>query len=575
MNTINEAVSNSISVALIGAGGAGVVTAGNMLMDAACKAGWYGLMRRSAGPQIRGGESAALIRFSDQPVESPVDQTDILMAFDWQQVDRFIAEIPLNENSIIITDPDIEDVPEAIIETGARIISLPIREAAKGIGGGRANMVGLGALASLIGLKHGIVEQVITQALATKGPDAIEASTSSVAVGYQMAQGIESLTLNSEASSGKRWQFTGSEAGGLGALRAGVSFVAGYPITPATEMLEWLAPRIEKLGGLLLQAEDELAAVNMLLGASFGGKIGLTVTSGPGFALMLESLGLAVASETPTTIVNVMRGGPSTGIPTKSEQSDLNIALYGLHGDAPHLVVAPTSIPDCISAVEWAVYLSEKLQTVSIVLSNQALAQSRIITSKPPAPLPALSRKVLGQADENYRRYAVTEDFVSPMAIPGTAGAHYTSSGLEHNQSGTPSSKASDHHAQLEKRQRKLTDYDYGAHWAEQVGEGEVAIITWGSCTGPVKEALKLLAADGVSAKMIAIRLLAPVQEKAMADALVGVKRVLLVEQSHSQQFCHYVRGHYDLPSDKKYLAIPGPLPVYPSQVADAVKNWR
>ena len=180
---------------------------------------------------------------------------------------------------------------------------------------------------------------------------------------------------------------TGNQAAALGALRGGVRFAAVYPITPATDLSEWMAPRLQKLGGQLIQAEDEIASMNMVLGASFGGIPSMTITSGPGLALMTETLGLAVAAEVPAVVVNVMRGGPSTGIPTKSEQSDLNIALYGLHGDAPHLVLASQSVADCLTTTQWAVQLSEALQCPAIVLSDQFMGQALTICERP-APLP-------------------------------------------------------------------------------------------------------------------------------------------------------------------------------------------
>ncbi len=160
-------------------------------------------------------------------------------------------------------------------------------------------------------------------------------------------------------------------------MRGGVRFAAAYPITPATEILEWLAPNLPQVGGVLLQAEDELASINMIIGASFGGTPALTATSGPGLSLMIEALGLATAAEMPIVVVDVMRGGPSTGIPTKSEQADLNIAVYGLHGDAPHLVLAPQSVADCLFTTQWAVHLAEALQTPAIVLSDQFVGQAQ------------------------------------------------------------------------------------------------------------------------------------------------------------------------------------------------------
>jgi 2-oxoglutarate ferredoxin oxidoreductase subunit alpha len=268
-----------------------------------------------------------------------------------------------------------------------------------------------------------------------------------------------------------------------------VRFVAAYPITPATELLEWLAPALARVGGTLVQAEDELASINMALGASYGGVPALTATSGPGLSLMIESLGLGVAAEVPAVVVDVMRTGPSTGIATKSEQGDLNIALYGLHGDAPHIVVAPNSVSDCIAATEWAVGLAESLQVPAIVLSDQYFGQARAIVDPPLLADNALPRETATE-ERPYRRYAVTASGVSPMAIPGTPGTTYTADGLEHNEKGTPSAQAGDHLAQMDKRARKISQLDPGDAWASVEGDGETAVVSVGSCTGPAREAL-------------------------------------------------------------------------------------
>ena len=212
-----------------------------------------------------------------------------------------------------------------------------------------------------------------------------------------------------------------------------------------------------------MQAEDELASINMAIGGSYGGVPSLTATSGPGLSLMVEALGLAVAAEIPLVVVDVMRVGPSTGIPTKSEQGDLNIAVHGLHGDAPHLVLAPNSVADCLRTTQWAVQLAEALQSPAIVLSDQFLGQARAVVDRPADLAVGGGRRRLAAADApGYRRYALTANGVSPMAIPGTAGLAYTADGLEHAERGTPSSQAADHFAQLDKRRRKLEAWDYG-----------------------------------------------------------------------------------------------------------------
>jgi 2-oxoglutarate ferredoxin oxidoreductase subunit alpha len=373
----------------------------------------------------------------------------------------------------------------------------------------------------------------------------------------------------------ERWSITGNEAAGLGAIRGGIRFVAAYPITPGTEVLEWLAPNLKKVGGVLVQAEDELASINQLIGGSFGGTPSLTATSGPGLALMIESIGLAVASETPVVIVDVMRGGPSTGIPTKSEQSDLNIALYGLHGDAPHIVVAPMSIGDCLFTTQWATHLAETLQTAAIVLSDQSLGQTRALIDRP-ADIAFVSggRKITRQA-EDFRRYVVNESGVSPMSIPGTPGCQYTADGLEHSPTGTPSSRAEDHIQQLNKRKRKLDRFDYGSHWAKIKGEGDIAVLTWGSSTGPVSEAIDMLAAEGRKVRLVSMRLLLPAQPERLAAALAGVTRTLVVEQCHGAQFYHYLRAHYDLPGELRSMAVPGPLMIRPDDVYSELKAWE
>jgi len=376
-----------------------------------------------------------------------------------------------------------------------------------------------------------------------------------------------------EAPERRRWLLSGNEAAGYGAIRGGVRFVAAYPITPATELLEWIAPALQKVGGTLLQAEDELASINMIVGASYGGVPALTATAGPGLALMTEGIGLAVASEVPIVVVDVMRGGPSTGIPAKSEQSDLSFAVSGLHGDAPRLVLAPTSIADCLATTQWAVHLAEALQAPAIVLSDQFLGQSRAIIDKPAGVAFLASRATASANSPDYKRYRDTPSGVSPMAIPGTPGVVYTADGLEHGEGGVPSSQARDHRLQLDKRARKLANHDYGRLWADVEGSGDAAIVTFGSATGPVLEGAARAAARGVHVRTIALRLLAPVQPERLAAALEGVSRVLVIEQNHGAQLYRYLRSMYDLPKTASFHR-PGPLPLRPGEVADAIVEW-
>jgi 2-oxoglutarate ferredoxin oxidoreductase subunit alpha len=572
------AASPSISIAIIGSGGAGALTTGNFLLELACSAGWHGLFTRTLGPQIRGGEAAGLLRLAVHPVDCLPDQFDLIIGIDWLNAHRFGGEIKAGAETLVISDPRGGKPPPMVTESGSRVVEIPMKDIAKTITGGRPNMIALGIAGRLLGFT---VEQVlapIEKQLGDKGAAAVEASRAGIEAGFDTAASIKFDTrlaapVKSEA---RRWLLSGNEATALGAIRGGVRFAAAYPITPATEILEWLSPNLVKVGGILLQAEDELAAINMIIGSSYGGTPALTATSGPGLSLMIEAIGLATAAEIPIVIVDVMRGGPSTGIPTKSEQTDLNIAIYGLHGDAPHLVLAPQSVGDCLFTTQWATYLAESLQAPAIVLSDQFMGQARAAVERPAdVAFIGARRMTASNIAGAYKRYALAPGGVSAMAIPGMPGGQYTADGLTHSERGIPTSGATDHLAQLDKRRDKLDHFNFGDHWASIEGTGDLALITWGSLTGAAREAVGRAAADGVNVRLIAPRLLAPVQPERLAAALAGVKRILVVEQTHSGQFLRYLRAHYDLPAQVRGFYRPGPLPITAGEIHRAIMDWR
>ena len=349
-------------------------------------------------------------------------------------------------------------------------------------------------------------------------------------------------------------------------------FVGCYPITPATDLVEWLAPHLIKLGGRLVLGEDELASVNMTLGASYGGTPAMTVTAGPGFSLMIETLGLAVAAEIPFVLVDVMRAGPSTGIASKTEQSDINLAIYGGHGDAPRVVLAPVSVADCINTGEYAVYVAESLQTPVIVLSDQALGQATTVIDPSldrPAPL---KRRVNGVTPgKAFKRYATSGDSVTPMPLPGTPQLEWVAEGLTHNEAGLPASGAAAHVAQILKRAKKIRQFDPGAQWGEVWGDGDVAILAVGSTIGPAREAARRLAASGEKVRVIALRVLSPLPAASLARALEGVRRVVVIEQNQGGQLYHYLLGQKAIPLSAESVARSGPLPFLPSEIATYV----
>ena len=560
-----------LSIAITGAGGAGVISCGELLLQAWAREGGRGLLRKAYGPQIRGGESAALLKLTPDERYTAASRYDLVVALDWDNFNRFEDEIRLGPDSLVLCEEGGE-LPASVAASGAQVIHVPFAElAAASHREGRVNMLALGVLGRLLGLPAASMADLAAQKLAGKPAAYCEAATACIERGAAAEPGCELVVP--PRGDGGTWYLSGNQAAGLGALEAGIRFVAAYPITPASDVLEWMAGGLEQLGGQLLQAEDELAAINMTIGAAFGGVPAFTATSGPGLALMTESIGLAVASETPVTILNVMRGGPSTGIPTKSEQSDLNIALNGLHGDAPHLVLAPLDIADCVFTTGWAVQLAQQLQTAAIVLSDQFIGQSTAIVSEPRrcAALPVAAADTAGAND--YLRYKLTESGISTLAFPGDGGHRFTADGLEHNEKGTPSARQSDHQLQLEKRAHKLAAHTFGDDWARLEGEGAVALLSFGSSSAAVAEAAGLLAEEGVASRMIALRLLAPLQVEALAAALAGCERVVVVEQNHSRQLFHYLKGYMDFTCPVHSYAMAGPVPLAAEHIAQAVRE--
>ena len=567
-----------LSLAVTGSGGAGVMTVGGLVLEAAADAGYYGVQTRSVGPQIRGGEAASMVRLSTTPVDIHDGPFDILFALDWRNLERFSAEILLAKTSLVLFDPEAGAPPETVSGSGTRLHEVAVKDITGTITGGRANMVALGVVAAAAGIAADSLERLVTQKLDNKGEQAVSAGMACIEAGYAAAEpfAAEMSLAPSDPGGNGRWIVTGNEAAALGAVRGGIRFAAAYPITPATEILEWLSSALPKVGGSLVQAEDELSSINMAIGASYGGVPALTATSGPGLALMSEALGLATAAEVPVVVVDVMRGGPSTGIPTKSEQTDLNIAVYGLHGDAPHVVLAPLSIGDCLFTTQWAAHLADAMQVPAIVLSDQFLGQTRAIIERPADVAFLATRERAEQPGADFARYAVSASGVSAMAVPGTAGGQYTADGLEHSPRGLPSTAAADHQTQLDKRARKLAGFEFGTHWAEIDGDGdsELALVAWGSTAPALRGAAARLRADGRKVKTIALRLLAPSRPEHMATALDGVEKLLVVDQSHSAQFHHYLRAHYDLPAGTRCLNRAGPLLFSAGEIAAEAEQW-
>lgn len=370
---------------------------------------------------------------------------------------------------------------------------------------------------------------------------------------------------------------SGNEAIALGALAAGVDFFAGYPITPATEIMEYLAKLMPLQGGVWVQSEDEIAAIGMALGASYAGKRAMTATSGPGLSLMNEMIGLASLAEIPLVIVDVQRAGPSTGMPTKTEQADLQQALYGTHGDAPRVVIAPADVEDCFNVAADAFCIAEEYQIPVIILSDQFIGQRKeSVPRLDPGRVRTCDRRLPDERElEDYRRYTLTDSGISPMSIPGLANGEYTAAGLEHDERGLPVSTTEMHEEMNAKRFRKLEalrrDWKYTRRYGPP--DAEIGIIGWGSTKGAIKEAVQWAEAEGRRVTGLVPQLIYPLPYQDMDSFLKPLKKVVVVEMSYSAQFLKYLRANFKLPDDVVLLKRSGGRPFTAEEVYEKIES--
>jgi 2-oxoglutarate/2-oxoacid ferredoxin oxidoreductase subunit alpha len=554
-----------LTFAIVGSGGDGVITVGDMIAQAGASEGLHVMKVEAYGPQIRGGESSCTVRLSANPIFAQGDLVQVLVVFNWADFAQFRGEILAAEDAVILYEAT-DETPHDQIDLGpveeVRWVPVPFIELAKKSAGTTLakNIVTLGILGELFNLPKAAIERAIEQKFSKKKEAVLEANIKGFNAGAEYASKIE------EEASGKRLQYTpgepmllmsGNELSAVAALHAGCRFFAGYPITPSSEVLHLLSELMPKVGGYIVQTEDELSAIGAVIGGSFAGVKSMTATSGPGLALMTEMLGLASMAEIPAVIIDVQRGGPSTGLPTKSEQSDLWQALWGSHGDAPRVVLAPADVEDCFHATVAAFNIAEEAQMPVIVLSDQFIAQRRETLSMLTLDHEVTGRQVPSAGDlREYKRYKDTKSGVSPMSWPGMKGGEYQTNGLEHSESGSPSSMYLNHEKMNDKRYRKLRlvrdKYSFYRRYGAE--KADVGIICWGSSKGPVKEAV--LAANGRGERVAAFvpQLLYPFPNYAFEEFVKSVREVIVIELSYSAQFYKYLQTFLELPEGHTYV---------------------
>ncbi len=577
---------SDLIIGMAGSGGDGIVSAGESLINAAAAEGYFAILTKSFGSQIRGGESSCRLRVSSRKVLNPGGTLDVAVVLNWEDFLKFGGELPVGPDTIVIYESKTGIEPAAVPLPRVRpavVVAVPMEEMAMKAAGVllAKNNVVLGLLAGWFDLARESIPDGIRKKFAKKGEAVVQANEKAFAAGLahacQNPLPVDRRLGPPVPDTGRKLLTDGNDLCGAAALFAGCKFFGGYPITPASEIMQYLGREIWKRGGSLLQAEDEIAGVAAAVGASFAGVKAMTATSGPGLSLKTEVLGLASIAELPLVCVDVQRGGPSTGMPTKPEQADLFAAVFSAHGDTVRPVLAPISVEDIFGITIEAFNIAETYQTPVIVLSDQEIAQRKeIVAPIDTSRFTLVDRLRPTDAElEPYVRFRFTESGVSPLSHPGMKGGNYLAAGIEHDERGAPTANGEMHARMNDKRLRKMDPLHERRDLFQIEGDAaaEVAVISWGSVAGVAIEAVELARVAGLKVKLLIPKLLYPVAEKIYREFFAGVRQCLVVEQSHQGQLHRLIRMWAGVPPGFHSLAKSGANPLTPGEVLAEIQN--
>ncbi len=576
---------NDMIIGMAGSGGDGIVSAGDALISAAAREGYYAMLTKSFGSQIRGGESSCRLRVATTPVLNPGGTLDVAVVLNWEDFLRFGGELPVGTDTVVLYEKKTGVEPAAIPlkVQPAIVLAVPMADLAiKSAGTLQAkNNVVLGLLAGWFNLGREAILEGIRRKFAKKGAEVLQGNERAYAAGLAYADEhplARDMRLAPPVATGAKRRVTdGNEICAEAALFAGCKFFGGYPITPATEIMQYLQKDIWKHGGSLLQAEDEIAGIAAVVGASFAGKKAMTATSGPGFSLKSEVIGLASIAELPLVCVNVQRGGPSTGLPTKTEQADLFAAVFSAHGDTVRPVLAPIGVSDVFGVTVEAFNIAEAYQTPVIVLSDQEIAQRKdVIDPVDPTPFKLIERlkPTPEELAAGYNRFKITDSGVSPLSHPGMPGGSYLAAGIEHNEHGDPTSSGEMHERMNNKRLNKLNPLKTRDDLFILEGDidAPLGVISWGGMAGAAIEAVRTARAQGIPVKLLIPKLLYPIAESVYRDFFASLQRCVVVEQSHQGQLHRLIRMWVDVPRDFTSLARSGANPIPPAAIIQRIR---
>jgi 2-oxoglutarate/2-oxoacid ferredoxin oxidoreductase subunit alpha len=555
------------NVVIGGEAGQGLVTVGYLLAKSLVRSGFHIVVTQGYMSRIRGGHNTFAVRISGSPIASPGGKTDILVALDQQTVD--VDRADLAPDGIIVADSGMD-------AHGLSSLAVPYAQ----LGSAKtANVTALGVLGSLLGLDELLLANTIADFFgAGKGKaDQTDANKQALASAYAWAKAdattLARMALPQPDRSKSRMMLNGNEALALGALKAGVGFSAFYPMTPSTSIALTLIEHADKADMIVEQAEDEISAINMAIGASFAGARSIVTTSGGGFALMVEGVSLAGMTETPVVIVVGQRPGPATGLPTRTEQAELEFVLHTGHGEFPRVIFAPGSVEQCFHLTQKAFMLADRHQIPSFILTDQFLADSyRAVEQFDLSDAYATQPSAI-PSGAPYNRFKITENGVSPRLLPGATTSLVIVDSDEHTEDGHITEDLTVRRQMVEKRLRKghgvLADVVPPEYTGPEMPD--ILLVSWGSTRGAASEAASILNAQGRSAATLHFSQVWPLRPDHFVDHFKNAGKVVVVEGNATAQFARIVRGETGLDVDLHVLRYDG-LPITPEYILERLK---
>jgi len=573
---------NKIAIKCGGEAGSGIMTVGFLLSKLLQRHGLFVVTTNDYPSLIKGGHNAIHIRAESEPIFSHIHLVDVLIALDQQTVDKHYREmtsggVVLYESEVVTIDPVKHN------RSDVKLYPVPFLTIAKELGNMLFfNMAAVGSCMGLIGVDMKELEPLLLGKFQKKGDDVAQKNIEAATKGClyvkehfpeEFKTRIEKIPQNDKIL------ITGNDAICLGALRAGCKFIGEYPMSPSSSILSFMAAHEESYNIVVKHTEDEIAAINMIIGAGFAGVRSMTATSGGGFALMTEAIGLAGISETPIVVVSSQRSGPSTGMPTYNEQADLRMALHASQGEFPRVVIAPGTVEECFYEAINAFNLAELLQLPVIILIDKYLSDTMVTTPMFDPDHGKVNRGKLivppDKAPVGYLRYQFTQDGISPRAVPGVEGAVHVGTSYEHDETGFTCEDPVNRVRMVDKRAVKLKAIDPAINAPRLYGmkEADLTIIAWGSTIGPVKEALKWLGNDGYDVNLLQVVYMEPFPIEAISYLLRTAKKTLLIEANSTGQLGSLIREKTGYMMDYSLLRYDG-RPFEPADIYNEITKY-